>query len=52
MLLAIIIGIVQGLVLYLLRDTVIEFFTTDTSVKAQMKTAWSLFIVFAFFDTT
>ena len=52
MVLAVILGLSQILILIPARDKVISIFTQEVEVVAQMKLAWSIFLIFVFFDTT
>ena len=46
------IGMAQILVLVPARDPIIAIFTQEEAVVNQMKLAWTIFLVFVFFDTT
>ena len=46
------IGMAQILILIPARDPIIAIFTEEEAVVNQMKLAWSIFLIFVFFDTT
>ena len=46
-----IVGILQMVILWALRDQVINMYTTQEDVKEQMRLCWNVFVVFVFFDT-
>ena len=50
--LSVVVGLVQAVLLFFARDQIIEVFTTEESVREQMRLAWNIFIVFVIFDTT
>jgi len=52
MLCAVFLGLAQTLLLIPTRDYLINVFTAEAAVVEQMKLAWTIFVVFVFFDTT
>ena len=52
MLCAAFLGLAQTLLLIPTRDYVIQVFTAETAVVEQIQRAWTIFVVFVFFDTT
>lgn len=47
-----ILGVIQIIILWACRDPIIRFYTDNAEVQEQMRLAWSIFLVFVFFDTT
>ena len=52
MLMSVIVGVVQVILLLLLREQILAMYTDKDELKEQMRLAWVVFMVFVFFDTT
>ena len=47
-----VVGLIQVIILWSIREYIINMYTTQEEVQEQMRYAWSVFLIFVFFDTT